>query len=269
MRAVFKNETLQKAFEEKGFVTVPFLNTAQVKELSAFYETMNDGCETVFHASSQSPFPGYRKTVHEKITAVFEPLASELLINFKPLYAAYTVKEPGKGGHFDFHLDWSMVDEDEFVSLTFWCPLVDTSFLNGNLWLLESSHKLGRTLRCGPTLFQQADISAEELGNKKFKKVALPVRAGSAIIYDHRIFHGSPDNLTAKKRLAINYTTIPAEAPSFHYHVNDKNEIEVYEVGTEFYCTYHMGDSMQGYKLVKTIHSFPLPIDRPEINAMV
>jgi ectoine hydroxylase-related dioxygenase (phytanoyl-CoA dioxygenase family) len=50
-------------------------------------------------------------------------------------------------------------------------------------------------------------------------KKALSMKAGDAIIYDHKLFHGSPANLKSTSRLAINLAMIPQETQSLHYHL--------------------------------------------------
>ena len=145
-----------------------------------------------------------------------QPYADRVLKDYRPLVANYTVKEVGEDSFFDFHLDWNMVDERKSRSVTIWVALDNTDAINGNLWILEQSHRLPTTYRCGPGLRLMAQDN-ELFNSKKLRKRALPMKAGDAIIYDHKLFHGSPPNLSDSVRIGLNYAMAPREIPAMHY----------------------------------------------------
>jgi hypothetical protein len=240
MRPIFFDTEFQAAFERDGYVILPFLNEEEIRDLRRQYESLDRDLNKGFHATMHSSLPDYRRKVSRLIAGVFKPKADRLLDRFVPLVANYTVKEPGPESFFDFHLDWNMVDERRFLSLTIWCPLEDTNPENGNLWVMKGSHKLGNTIRCGPGLYLYPCDTAPEEVKEKYEKVVLSMKAGTAVIYDHRLFHGSPPNMTGKARIAINQAMMPAECTSWHYHWKE-GKILAYAVDPDFYDRYLIG----------------------------
>ncbi|MCO5249518.1 MAG: phytanoyl-CoA dioxygenase family protein, partial [Chitinophagales bacterium] len=164
--------------------------------------------------------------------------------DYEPVYASFVVKEPGPEGNFPLHMDWSMVNEREAISLAFWTPLIDINTENGALIVLEGSHQIGLSFRGGPYLFQA--LESDSLPDVKLKTHTLYLRAGEVVIYDHRLFHGSLANKTNETRPALNCTMRPKETPLIHYHQIGK-EIETYYVDNIFFTQYIMGENPQDY----------------------
>jgi hypothetical protein len=270
MRKSFRNNIHQNHFEEKGYILVDgFLNSEEVNRFRNWYQTNYQDSFGGFHASMHSLDFDYRRKVHQKITQVFFPKADKLLEDYRSVVGNFTVKETGPESFFDFHLDWSMLDEGKARSVTIWVPLDDTNTVNGNLWILEGSTHLGDTWRCSPGLQLYAD-SDIDFATKKYRKKVLPMKAGDAIIYDHKLFHGSPPNLSGKPRLAINLALLPKEVPSLHFF-NDNGEIKVFEVDDYFYCTCltHSEMDMSTQMLAKKSHINKSKILQGEVNQLI
>ena len=234
-RQTFRNADYQKQFETLGYVILPFLNAEEVALLRQTYLNLENDLGKGFHATMHSKNVDYRRKVNKAISDIFTPKAHAILDDYRPLVANFTVKEPGASSFFDFHLDWNMVDEAKYRSITIWCPLTDTNAQNGNLWILERSHTLGSSYRCGPGLALYFD-DASELKHAKFVKKALSMKAGEAIIYDHKLFHGSPPNMSTETRIAINQAMAPAEASAMHYAIQPGTDIMAFEVDDDFFC---------------------------------
>jgi hypothetical protein len=235
MRRTFRNIEHQQHFEEKGYIIVDgFLNEIEIIHLRNWYHKNYPDSFNGFHASMHSLDFDYRRGVNHEISKVFYSKADAFLDDYRAVVGNFTVKERGIDSFFDFHLDWSMLDETKARSVTIWVALEDTNSENGNLWILEGSTHLGNTWRCsqGLQLFSDTNIN---FSFSKYSKKILPMKAGSAIIYDHKLFHGSPPNLNEKPRLAINLALLPKEIPSLHYQFINQ-EILAYEVDDDFYC---------------------------------
>lgn len=268
MRNTFKSSELQEIFESLGYVIIPnFLSTDEIKALRDNYLSSNIKGKG-FHATMHFSDIEYRRKTSSTINNIFSTKASELLIDYKQIVSNYTVKEPGKESFFDFHLDWNMVDETACKSITIWSPLEDTNENNGNLWILEASHQLGDSYRCGPGLsLYFRDPS--ELGTRKFEKKSLPMKAGDAIIYDHKLFHGSPPNKSNHARIAINQAMRPAEFPSLHYLSDNKGNIEVIEVDDDFYNRCIINKNMNDGKLINKIKLHHKPTQQFEVGNLI
>ena len=142
-RDILQHASLQVQFERDGFVVVPWLDLAEIEYLRNKYAELKGDLSRGFHATMHSHLPEYRKAVSEAISEIFTPKADRMLKDYVQLVSNYTVKEPGPDSFFDFHLDWSMVDEKKHTSITIWCPLEDVNAQNGNLWMLKGSNHMG------------------------------------------------------------------------------------------------------------------------------
>jgi len=244
MRGIFHDQKLQSEFDQDGYVIVPFLSPAQIKQMLDLYDSLDYDLNSGFHATILSKKVDTKRKVNSEVEKIFAPIADGYLVSYKPLLANYTVKEPGKESLFEFHLDWSMVDEDQFISVTIWCPLVDVNKQNGNLVVLKGSHDLGRSIRGhkGMFIYTFEKDFKDVIGS--CEKVELALKAGEAVIYNHKLFHGSPPNMTDKVRVAINQAMIPIETESYHYQLNDQGYIQTYQVDKDFYARYDIDQDL-------------------------
>jgi hypothetical protein len=243
-RKIFKMDILENDFREKGYVVIPFLEEEQLKILQEAFYSSKPTIDKGFHSTSTNNNMEYRKYVNDLIQSIYYPLSQQILEDYEPVYASFVVKEPGLEGNFPLHMDWSMVDESNYISLAFWSPLVDTNSQNGPLVVLEESHKIGLSFRGGPFLFQA--LKSNKIPPVKFKTQTLLIKAGEVVIYDHRLFHGSLPNLSQETRPALNFTMKPKEARLLHYHQIEK-EIEAHFVDPTFFNHYIMGEQPEGY----------------------
>ena len=214
--SIFRDEQHNQEFREKGFVVFPsFLSPDEIVHLKKFYEDHPLPDAQGFHATSHSKQPDYKRLVHKTITDVVREKAQKLLKGYRPLTSSYTVKEVGTNSEFQSHLDWNMVDEAKCISITMWCALMDTNAVNGNIYMLEKSHTLGPTIRSGKGLYLH--VLNDNYKSAKFKRRVLQLKAGDMVLYDHRVFHGSPPNLSDKTRISFNHVMVPEDVSSVHY----------------------------------------------------
>ncbi len=244
-REIFHNSNFENQIRENGYLIIPLLNDEEVSQLLEKYNHKRPDIKSGFHSTSTNNNIEYRKEVDAFIKSIFEPKTKELLINYTPVYASFVVKEPGREGNFPLHMDWSMVDERNFISLAFWTPLIVVNKENGPLQVLEKSHKLGLSYRGGPHLFQLVE-KKNDIKNKKFKLKTLEVKPGEVVIYDHRLFHGSSINYTSATRPALNFTVIPNEAQLIHYQFYN-NKLFQFNIDKKFFLEYIMGTQPSQY----------------------
>src|SRR5690606_23066268 len=270
IRSAFTTDNDQQQFQQHGYVMVKnFLSRSEIQNLRDFYFENLTSPMKGFHASMHSTNFDFIRKVHGKNSEVFFPKVEMKLNHYRPVVGNYTVKEPGPESFFDFHLDWSMLDETKARSVTIWVPLENTHAINGNLWILDQSVQMGNTYRCSPGL-QLLAADASEFKNKKFEKKILEMTAGDAIIYDHKLFHGSPPNHTQEPRLAINLAMLPEEINALHYF-HENHQIKVYEVDDDFFCTCltHSPMNMDKYVCIENFEIKNAPILQQEVNQMI
>ena len=103
------------------------------------------------------------------------------------------------------HQDITFVDESRYQSLALWCPLVDTDPGNGCLFAAPGSHRWNTGPR-GPGTpypYRALDTAIQK------RLTAIPMRAGSAVIFCQKLFHASPPNRSGGTRVAVTGLVVP------------------------------------------------------------
>jgi hypothetical protein len=157
------------------------------------------------------------------------------------------------------HADWTYVNEDANTSISVWVPLTDTTIENGCLGVIPFSQHLSHRIR-GPRILQW-EYPCNELLIEKMGKL-LPIKAGQAVIYNHRLLHFSPPNNTGETRLAVNLSLVPEGVQVIHYTVPEGQEkIHKFEVdGFDFFIQYDNFQMPEKGKLVETIDISSVPL---------
>lgn len=233
----FEDTYQQRLFEKDGYVVVPLLDDAEVAALHQLYESDKDEYAQPFHTTHFSSDAAYKKKVNDTIIAIVAPRLKLLLRNYKPVFANFMIKHGMNDAFMPMHADWTYVDESRYRSVAAWVPLIDVSEENGCFGVLRGSHRVSAPIR-GPRIQQSSYRYDKDW--VKAKGELIPMRAGSAIIFDHALLHFSPPNRTAVTRPALNISLVPAEADMVHYCMPEgATDIEVYAVDdTDFYIRY-------------------------------
>jgi ectoine hydroxylase-related dioxygenase (phytanoyl-CoA dioxygenase family) len=221
MRRVFKSDELQEEFDLHGYVVVPFLNEQQIEEIKKIYSDTKTDNKDAFYLSIWKDDPVYKDNVHKSVVDVVRSRAADYLDNYKFIVTNFAVKNSGQKSEFDWHQGINFTYEPQFVSITIWIPLQDVNEQNGNMQVVKGSHRLfNQDVRGHHYLSPFRDI--KPLLTSKYT-TNLPMKAGEAWIFNHRLVHKSPDNLTDKPRIAVLNALQPSEAPAIVYY---KDEIE-------------------------------------------
>jgi len=273
---IFQDPDLQARFDKQGFVIVPFLNANDVQYLTnTFYELNPDiPIEGGFVSSSYARDLTYKKTVSERVTAVFKPHFAEYFQNYRPFGSAYLYKNPVANSELPIHQDWTIVDEQQYVALNIWTPLCDVDVHNGSLAVLPGSHSNTLQVLRAPTLpFFFTGNEQLMLDNL----VPLTVKAGQAVILNQSLVHYSPPNTSQYLRLAITSGVMTADAPMlFHYNnlKNDDASVEVFAQKDDFlvsFDNFHK-DIFERPKMGTSIKHMPYTIPQftlPELDALI
>jgi ectoine hydroxylase-related dioxygenase (phytanoyl-CoA dioxygenase family) len=228
----FISEKLQKKYEQDGYVIVDCFSENQVSEILNFYNENSEWFKEGFLSSVYAPEIDYRY----KVDQFLEPYANEILDRFfndyKIIISSFMVKGVGENSEMYPHQDWTNVDETQYTSFNIWIPLVDVNHSNGALYLLKGSHLL-------PFSFRGSNIPDAITDYSLFNSKTLsyiPLKAGQALIYDHRCIHYSPINKTNTVRPACSINVAPKQAQLMHFFYNkDSALMTCYEADKNFY----------------------------------
>ncbi len=276
MTPLFKDPEVQNFFETEGYVKLPVLSETDIKELLDFYTSL--GLKTEGGYGFNISMDGTDKEVISKITKkIFDlamPKASIHFQNAKPFVTSFVVKEPNPLSVLPVHQDWSFVeDENRHCSVTCWIPLVDTNLENGALGVVRGSHKFFSNFRPSPAPQVPSPISEHMFTIFPYLKL-VEMKAGEALIFDNRTFHGSPSNTSVGPRVAFGIGFTQSDAKLVHYNLKpdgNKDTVFKYNIDPEFFEKYNNTMLSKMYDKGELIEGYPvekeLPYVLPVVNA--
>lgn len=230
----FREAGDQARFEQQGYLTVPFLDGHQVDELRVLWQEVAPEQLEGIYSNVHEPDLDTNRRVDEAITAAFAPGAARVFDGAHLGGGSFLVKGTGPDSASTLHQDWNNVEEDRAVSLSIWAPLVDVGPDNGELLVLPGSHRLRHSIRSLDTPSLYLDFSDDLDAHL----VAVPLRAGEAVLYAHNLFHGSRPNRTDSIRVAAVSGVLPNGARNVHYRRRIGEEpasFDVLEIERDFY----------------------------------
>jgi hypothetical protein len=236
MRPTLRDADTAAALERDGYVAMPFLDADEVAALRALYDGLGpapDDPRTGCISSYQSADAAYKTATQDGIMAVIRERLEAVCDRQVFLPAQFLIKWPGAGGNMPMHQDTSLVDESVHRSCELWVALEDTSSANGELWMVPGSHRWLSTVRGLNSWFHPPFDSVEDRIRDRHA-VAVPVRAGDAILFDHATLHFSLTNDSARERVVIITDVLPEEAAPILYWATDEGAA-AYELGDRFW----------------------------------
>lgn len=280
MRNIFKNEQLQQHFEEKGYVLVPMLDLDEVENLREYYtnQEFDNKVEAGFHISLDNQNEDLVKKVGEKIKEVLVPKTMELLDDCKIFTASYVIKEPGLQNIVPPHQDWTFVDEKEYCSATVWTALVDVTEKNGALGVIPGSHTIFNHKRSSPSPQSKSPLADHIFTLFPFVEV-IEMKAGESLIFDNRLIHASPPNLSEQARIAVGIGITQSEAELKHFYQNPQSgKLQEYNVDESFYTWFNnkrlsdlfdTGKSPEKLNMVGEIERVVPDLSKEEMEALI
>lgn len=248
-QAIIKNKIEDEKLLSEGYAIIPFLNQNEVKELETFFEENHKDIPTGLYASAHAEDVGYRMKMNDKIKTVFKRANIDNFINHTALGGTYMSKSPGKEGLLYPHQDWNIVDESKWRSFNVWVPLVDVDETNGSIQVLPKSHLLGKTYR-GINI----DSAFKNIYQESWKLMkTLKMKAGEALVYDHRLLHASKENNSDKNRLVVVYGIIP-EGAEMRYYYQNNNLIEEFACYPDFFLKGNPAAGPNGLEKISDIN---------------
>lgn len=232
---IFQDAELQKHFDEKGYVKVPFLNKEQIEELDKLFDELHPELPSEgFISGSYSSDMEYKQKSSDHIKRVFTESYERIFKNYTAFGGSFLFKMPSENSDLVLHQDWTIVDEEKAVALNCWVPLCDTDINNGTLMVLPGSQYSNFPVHRAPTLdffFNGNDDMVRE------KLVPMNAKAGEAVILNQSLVHYSPPNLSGKIRKAITAGVKTKGAPMKFYYYDRaaaQPKLDVYDMDENF-----------------------------------
>jgi hypothetical protein len=237
MQTVFKDAIVNRNFLELGYQRVNQLITKQqVALLTDYYLQHPFQYKDAFVSTNYASDKNYRRNLFNTIDGILFPALQPILEDYMGISAAMFLKKARQPSQVGLHMDWQMVDEQQFIGLNVWIPLVNTNRFNGCIKVVPGSHRENFMPR-GPNYLGLQDLMSQPISKKYLKPLYL--NAGDALIFDNRLIHLSEKNNWFKDRLALSYLMIPQTAQPLHFYFETTDKqitaIRKYEVDKNFY----------------------------------
>lgn len=216
---VFKSAEFNNSINEKGFVIINILSNNDIELLIEYFNNLNQTHNNLFTTFLSDDYL-YKKDIDKKIKEVFNSSFYELFSDYEPLWGNFFPKHSGSP-EMPLHADFQYVKEPDEISVNIWCPLVNSNSENGSLGIIPYSHRIVNQIRGTNTY--RFYLKNEQYIINNFG-IIPSLRPGQAIIYDHRLLHYSPPNISKKNRLAATLICKPKNAQVIHYYSDNEEE---------------------------------------------
>jgi hypothetical protein len=238
MLKLFKSESLNNSFFEKGVVKIQLFNKEQIERILKYYhenvELMQKSeLKESFHMTSNLSDYQRKKDINDFLTPIYEFELSKHLINYKIAFSGYFVKEASENSEVPAHFDWTFVNEEEHFSFNAWVCLEESNYKNGNMQFIIGSHKFNKTLRVTPWRPHYFNEYQNEI---KDYFVDVPTKAGECLIFHHSMIHSSRKNFTNKSRISTVAVAYCADAELIYCHWDEDaptDKVEKYSMNTD------------------------------------
>lgn len=262
----FADPALASSFETDGFAVVPLLDSATV---SAVLDVLDDlgpapGDPRIgFFPGINSTSGDWKRAVLERVRPLVDGPLAELLPGACIYFASFLAKWPDPDGEFPPHQDPTMVtDEHERPGITAWVPLHDLTAdaaRRGALRVLPGSHRLPTGDRSGVRRYNPEAFVGLDRAELERRSDLLAVRAGEAVLLDHRVVHWSGPNLDERPRWVLGVSMRPIGSGNVHVGI-DGDLVEVHAVDDSFYLGPRTDeDARRHHELVRRSPRDPLP----------
>lgn len=256
MRQIFNDEKLNSSFIEQGYVVVDLLTAGQLAILQELYEQEQFPPTGDFYLTIWKDEPAHRLMIHQKVQQIISSSYQHILNNYKPVITSFAVKKSGQDSAWHPHQDDTFVDEKQFVSLSIWIPLIATNGSNGTLRVLPGSHRQ----YSGPRSPNIPQPFKDRMDDIAAALIDIDLKPCQAVVFDHRLVHGSRQNNSDRPRVAAVSVFIPEEADLTYLYLDKSSNphmIKQYAISERYYLEAPLGEysiepGPDKYRLVAT-----------------
>lgn len=276
-----KNTLVQKSYHENGYAKLQFLNKQELHELLSFYEEIKNDLayHSGLHISMEMAGEELGLLIKNKIKEIIESALKRSFKNYKVFQGSFIIKKKNEENNsIGVHQDWVFVDEEGgYTSATLWIALSDIVKKNGSVGFLPGSHN-DFNFRFVPMQVCETPYSdvQEELAETL---IIEELKKGEALIWDHRVLHGSLPNLSEEDRLVSSIAITHADAPmQMVYKLPNDEKIGIFPIDVDFmnnynshkiYGDYKLGINLGGKEPIKLLNPKSMPKKHELMNYLV
>ena len=242
MERIFSDSEMEQEFRQNGYAVRPFLGADEIKAFNDLCESLLVEIPMDYYTTPFSQDIDYRRRIYEGIKAIVQEKLKKIIPHYRLCIGAFLTKraksERGKVG---LHQDYSFVDNTIHTGVNIWCPLINVDEHNGGMKVVIGSHTFIKHISATPTNPSPFTPVSEELDTEFTTK--LSIRAGSALVYDGSLLHGSDENLSEHPRIAFGCVLVPETVAPRLYTWNEQapTKLDILEVTEEFLLQFRPG----------------------------
>ncbi len=94
------------------------------------------------------------------------------------------------------------------------------------------------------------------------------MKAGEAVLFDGRLVHSSPPNMSSSRRITAQAIGIPNESPIYHSWRSSPTQVETFVVPDAFFLDYVLHQRPQGVEPTEVIEYVPRQLTAEELSAL-
>lgn len=248
---IVKNTSLEKEINSNGYSVIKLLTDAEIEKIFTLFSEHFPKREQYIgrYSSMDHKDSKERLLIHEKIQAI---VRHRLDLFFKdyfcPISILYSKRADGISDT-GWHSDPNFLLNQHLEPLySIWCPIVPVNQENGVLNVIPKSHRFLNNLRhpCLDWPLAKEIKALDKLGK------GFDLRAGEAIIYDARLIHGSPPNISMSERDCIVMRINPIGLTYYSMGLINKEKTQgvIYSEKEDYFysdaCINHAAESTTG-----------------------
>ncbi len=233
---IFKDSSLEHKVNKEGYAVLNLLGEEELEILRNAFDKYfperdiyKGRYSSMDHKSDEE-----RREIHHFIQ---KNIGKRLDLFFEDYYSPISIlysKRADGVSDTGWHSDPNFILNQHLEPLyAIWCPLVPVNQENGVLNVVPESHRFLDSLRQAklPWELKHYQKGLDALG-KSFE-----LKPGEAIIYDARLIHSSPPNLSQKERDCFVMRIHKKGAKYFSFHLDDSENVsaKVYSQNEEFF----------------------------------
>ena len=226
-RRTLLDDVAEAELERQGYTVVPFIPPSVAAHILEVYGSVGpapDDPRSGFFAGNSSSSVAWKEEVASLVGPLVAGRLPEIFEDYHMYHLTFLVKWPGPDGALQAHQDPSMVErEGQMRGVTLWCPLSPSpDGDDGALHVVPGSHRLsyGGWYRGRGEVDSGLDAVAPAVYTGLGRRLA--VAAGQSIVFDHRLVHFSPPNLTERPRVVLALALRPDEGAQHSHRARRK-----------------------------------------------
>lgn len=216
-----KVSLIADALLKAGEITDALENASFETRLARLFDGKSDSDFLRWGRGWRDRFPGYYDLMMQPkiLDAVESLIGPELFSN--PVYNTRPKVPRVAAGAVPWHQDRSYwPDANANPVITVWIPLVDATLENGCLHMIPGTHTK-KVEQHGTESYSGTGYTTLDetyIARRKKEIIALPVRAGSAILFNDRLIHSSTPNLSNAVRWSVDLRYQPTDQDPMPSH---------------------------------------------------